>query len=197
MKNRELIAIINSNCIILIVICIGLFIDFIQKILTTLLSSIFNSKFTNIFMNRITFIGVIHHELSHTLFALITGAKITNIHLFKPDKKDNSLGSVEYSTRGPFMLRGIQRFLSAIAPIICGFISCILICKFLLSDNIWLNIIIGFVLLCIILHMDLSWADIKSAILGLPACLIILFIIFYTTQFNILLYIPYLKNLFI
>lgn len=189
MNHREVIALLNSGFCIIIIIVVGLLINGIQKILMLILSTVFTIDFTNIFINKITFIGVIHHELAHTIFALLTGADVTSIHLFKPNSDDSSLGNIEYSTRGPLLIRGIQLCLTSIAPIICGITSCVLIYKYLISTNIFLNIILGFILLCIILHMDLSWADIKSFILGLPAFIIISFTILYITQFNFLDYV--------
>lgn len=133
MNNQTTNAIINTVFVLVGIILFGLFIEGIQKIIAKIISRLFGTKFADIFLNKITFIGVIHHELSHALFALLTGAKITSIHLFRPDEKTGTLGSVSYATRGPLILRSFQSTLASMAPIICGTISVLYI--FLLFES--------------------------------------------------------------
>lgn len=186
MENQVTNAAINTGFILVIIILFGLLIEGIQHLLGKSLARLFGAKFANTFMNRITFIGVMHHELSHALFALLTGAKITAIHLFKPDEQTGSLGSVSYATRGPLVLRAIQSTLASMAPTICGTISVVCICKFGFSDVIWKNILFGCLLLCIVIHMNMSTQDIKVALKGLPICLLIVFVIFYYAKIDII-----------
>lgn len=191
MEDRELWiqALTNTGVIILGIIIIGLLIDLLQQLIGQLIANGFGANFTNVFMNRITFIGVVHHELAHALFALLTGAKIVKVNLFKPDEKTDSLGSVTYAPRGPLILRAIQLSLASIAPVICGFISCFLIYKYLLFGAVWKLFVFGFILLCIVIHMNLSTQDIKTALKGLPICMIVMFSIFYVTQFDFIGYV--------
>ena len=182
MKIGLLESLINSIIIIVAIVLIGLIMMLIQRLIIKIFASFSSPEFANLFINRLTFIGVVHHELSHALFAILTGAKITSIHLFKP--KDDTLGSVGYCTRGPFLLRGLQAIFASIAPVICGSISCFLIFKYLLFVTIWKTIIFGFVFICIFIHMDLSPQDIKSAITGLPAIIIILTTFLFAFQFD-------------
>lgn len=186
MENQVINAAINTSFILILLVLFGLFIEGIQHLLGKSLARLFGAKFANIFINRITFIGVMHHELSHTLFALLTGAKITSIRLFKPNKQAGSLGSISYATRGPLVLRAIQSTLTSMAPTICGTISVICICKFGFSDVIWKNILFGCLLLCIVIHMNMSTQDIKIALKGLPICLLIVFVIFYYAKIDII-----------
>lgn len=53
---------------------------------------------------RWTAVGVIFHELSHLLFAFLTGAKIEGFRLyrFKRSEDDDVLGYVNYAPRGFF-----------------------------------------------------------------------------------------------
>lgn len=181
MKIGLLESLTNSIIIVIAMVIVGLIITLIQTGIIKLFTS-FNPKFANVFINRITFIGVIHHELSHALFAILTGAKLTSVHLFKP--KDDTLGSVGYCTRGPFLLRGLQAMFASIAPVICGFISCFLIFKYLLFITLWKTIVFGFIFICIFIHMDLSPQDIKSAAAGLPAIIIIITAFLFAFQFD-------------
>lgn len=184
MSDQFLYAILNTVLSVIGIICIGLFIEFIQSLIARLLSRLYGVNFANLFLNRLTFIGVMHHELAHALLAFITGAKITEIHLFKP-KEDGSLGSVSYAPRGPLVLRCLQITLSSMAPTLLGFVSIFLVFYFGPFQNIFVNILIGFLLLCIILHMNMSTQDIKVLLKGLWMCMIIAFVVFYYSKFNL------------
>ena len=181
---RLLDATLSSVVIIFAMIFIGLFVSLIQKIVVLLIAKLTTPRFTDIFMNKLTFIGVVHHEMSHLLFAILTGAKILSVHLFKPDEETDSLGSVSYAIRGPFLLRGLQAFLASIAPVICGSVSLFCMFYFVSFDIIWKYILFGFLGFCIFIHMDLSTADLKVAAKGLISIFIILMIANYATQFN-------------
>lgn len=76
-----------------------------------------------VYDTKITFIGVIHHELSHLLLAILTGAKVEDVQLFSVFQKDKLLGYVSYRPRGPALLRGIQKILISIAPTVLGTIT--------------------------------------------------------------------------
>lgn len=61
------------------------------------------------FDTRLTYIGVIHHELSHAFLAILTGAKVLKISLAKKGTVHNGqLGSVTFAPRGPKVIRNIQ-----------------------------------------------------------------------------------------
>ena len=71
---------------------------------------------------RWTAVGVIFHELSHLLFAFLTGAKIEGFRLyrFKRSEDDDVLGYVNYAPRGFFLMRTVQNTLTGIAPALLG-----------------------------------------------------------------------------
>ena len=79
-------ALINTVFIIFCILVVGLFMELFQSLLTKIFTRVFGSKFAYTFLNRITFIGVMHHELSHALFTLLTGARIEKMNLFKPNE---------------------------------------------------------------------------------------------------------------
>lgn len=186
MDNNLINATVNTLSILLAVFLIGLFIELLQKCINILFCKLFGRKFTYIFFNKITFLGVMHHELSHALFVILTGAKLEEVHLFKVDEADNSLGSVTYSARGPLILRCFQYILIAIAPVICGSLSIFCILYFIHFDVWWKFIIFGFILFCIFIHMNSSTQDIKIALKGVPIVLFLMFTIFYFTNFNLI-----------
>ena len=171
-------AIYTAICI-LVIPCIGLLINFITEILLNSIASIFGGKTANFVANRVTFIGTVHHELSHALFAFLTGAKVTKIELFRP--VGDRLGQVGFITRGNNVLKSIQLTMSSIAPVICGTITeYILIYKLDISNyHIAIKIIYLYIIISILFHMTMSTQDIKNALRGLPICTFIIFSIIF------------------
>ena len=95
---------------------------FVTRLLSALLGLIDHSGKLFLFIaNTLTFPGVCYHELSHALFAFITGAKIKKIVLYH--KQKDTLGSVEMIPRGPLPLKWLQLSFSACAPVITGLIG--------------------------------------------------------------------------
>ena len=133
------------------------------------------------FSNYVLFPGTVIHELSHAFFALITGAKIDEVALFKPE--DGSLGHVSYRPRGNALIRGLQNGLSACAPVIVGLAICYLyITKlFPLFSAVWHWILGIYILVSMIFHMNMSVPDLKLYFMGslslfavfFPICVVI------------------------
>ena len=164
---------------------LGIVAEAFNVLLVYILKKLVGSKFTNILCNYITFPGTVHHELSH---ALLAGAKIDHISLFKPDGE--SLGSVEYHNRGIFIFRAIQDSLSAIAPVLFGTLTSGLILFVLFKLNLPLPaiIVLIYLLVSIILHMRMSPADIKIMWKGIPIIFLIVLLVVYITKFDILVF---------
>ena len=98
MLERLIHAAISTAIIIVAVPLVGMLIEFITMEITRGLAKHMGVSTALFIMNGLTFVGTIHHELSHALYALITGAKVTNVEVFKP--KDDRLGCVEFIPRG-------------------------------------------------------------------------------------------------
>lgn len=83
------------------------------------------TKTARFYDTRVTAIGVIHHELSHLLVAIFTGARIDGVKLYKIFQKqdDEVLGYVNYTPRGLYPFRCIQQTLIGIAPGILGMVQ--------------------------------------------------------------------------
>ena len=160
-----------------ILVVLGLIIHFLDSFLTDLIARVTNSAVAFIIRNYLTYPGTIHHELSHALFVLITGAKLEKINLIP---KGTMLGSVEFRTRGNFIQKSIQLSLSAIAPVICGATSLILMIYAVLPHcrEVWHYILFIYIFISIFFHMTMSTQDIVNFLKGFPICLLILFIIF-------------------
>lgn len=183
--NRIIDSAITTLVIALFIPCIGYLID---KVINIVLNTVtkYSSSFVSRFIyNRLTFIGVMHHELSHALFAFITGAKIIKIDLFKP--QGNTLGSVTFIPRGNKITQSIQMTSTAIAPVVMGIInSYILLFKALaICNSNFIKGIIIYVIISILIHSTLSRQDIKNWLRGLPLTVIFIFILVFIIKFNI------------
>lgn len=169
-------SLITVLIILLLGICLGFFFSFLSNF-----AAKHNPLGANL-INYVTFVGVMHHELSHALLAFLTGAKVTKIKLFRIHHKDGALGYVAYATRGNFILQSIQKVATSIAPIICGFISSYLLWLYVrpvATENIWSLRLFYYVLVSIILHMSLSKQDIKVMKGGLLVVITLMTILFY------------------
>lgn len=184
-------ACLNALFLIILLMCFGRILDGITNMICLLLSSLLGSMFAYLVYNIGTFIGTIHHELSHAFLAFLTGAKITKLNLYKFDKTSNTLGSVEFITRGPVILQSIQLCLSAVAPVFVGFITLVGMLVYYSYGRIvgYYNILYWYVFVSILCHMRLSAQDIKMAVKGLPICYTILVILFYYMNWDLIGYV--------
>ena len=165
---------------------IGYFIFCINKLFYKLCSCILGEYVSFLFFNYITFIGVIHHELSHMLFALFTGAKIYKVELFRPTK--DSLGSVIVGYRGSKLKQSIQATFVSVAPIVVGVLSVFSLYKlFLFLDlSIIYNVIFIYVMLSIVLHMTMSKADFSNYVKGSFVLTLLITILCYAFGFSLI-----------
>ena len=185
---------LSAAIIILVVPLVGLLIEFITMEITKSLAKHMGVSVALFIMNGLTFVGTIHHELSHALYALITGAKITKVEVFKP--QDNRLGCVEFIPRGNWLTKSLQLTLSGIAPTVQGFLTlCLLFWLFFsLQPILWVRILLGYVMFSIFIHMTMSTADIKAAAKGLPIVAVIVFILCFAFDLDLF---GLIKNLFL
>ena len=151
---------------------------FVTGLIRNLLSLIDPSGKLFLFVaNTLTFPGVCYHELSHALFALITGAKVKKIVLYH--KEGNHLGYVEMVPRGPLPLKWMQMSFSACAPVITGLIGeCTILWAFIMLElPIWAAVLLGFFFFCLLIHMEMSGADIKGYLKGIPFFFLLFFLL--------------------
>ena len=169
--------------VLLAAICLGFFFSCIRNFAAS------HNPFGANLINYLTFPGVVHHELSHALFAFLTGAKVTEIKLFRIHHKDGRLGYVSYAPRGNFIMMSIQKVLSSVAPIVMGFISCSLLYLYArpaLEDSLWQTALLYYGLVSIILHMSLSKQDIKVMKSGILVVILGMTVGFYAFGFDLI-----------
>lgn len=139
----------------------GKLIDLIEQLEYKILSKIMSISTASIVINRLTFPGVITHELAHALFAFISGAKVISIHIFSIFKGD-TLGYVEYAPRGGVIRRNFQIFFTSLAPVIINIGLCILTGYLALKFNIWYSyLILGYLFISFLNHASMSTQDLK------------------------------------
>lgn len=188
MVMHELVGYLVTALVLIAVIPVfGMVMEKIIEILYRLCSEIIGQRLTFFIFNRLTFIGVMHHELSHALLAAITGAKITHISLFKPEGR--RLGQVEYIPRGMFIFQAVQRTMSAMAPVFCGAITSgavyFVVKKYAVEMTWWQLAIAIYLLVSIILHMTMSREDLQVMWKGMPVVYLVILVIIYLTKFNL------------
>ncbi len=127
----------------------------------------------NLIVNCLTWPGVILHETSHAVAGLLTGAKIQHFSVLP---SGDTLGHVTFILRGNYIIRGIQQVCTGIAPAV----ACPLVAYFLLNmkiDSGVLSLVRYYMVACCALHCELSGADVKGAVSGIPAVLFVLWLI--------------------
>lgn len=179
------LAIENTFLLLFGIILIGISLNFIIQLIASILVNILGISVTNFLLTKLTFIGVIHHELSHAFVAFITGAKVKKIELFTMFHKDR-LGSVQFVPRGPFLLQSIQVVLTSIAPMIFGLISLYYLSNVEIGSNIGLFIFIWYIRLSILIHTTMSTQDIKICFKGLPVVTFLLIVFFTVSGIDLL-----------
>lgn len=177
MENIVANSLVQTLVIVLIIPILGLVIGQLQNIIAKVISRLLGGKIAYIVINMLMFIGVVHHELSHALLALVTGAKIVSIELFHP--QNGTLGKVKFIPRGNKIIQSVQLTLSAIAPVIIGCVSEYILITYVLAstESVVIKCVVYYLIISILMHMTMSKQDIKNAIKGLPACSLLIFII--------------------
>ncbi|MCQ2482937.1 MAG: M50 family metallopeptidase [Clostridia bacterium] len=145
--------------VLVIILVIGCVASAVEKITTFIISIFLGGAFALVFCNYITFPGVILHELSHALVALLTGAKVTEIHFFK---LGTPIGYVTYHERGPRFIRALQSSLTACAPVVFGSVVALLLIDVLTkgSYSVGVTVLLVYLIISVIDHMTMSIPDI-------------------------------------
>lgn len=155
----------------LVIVLVGA--SIVKTVLVFLISRLFGYNIANMVVNIFTWPGVVVHELSHAIGAFITGAKVINIS-FLP--RGNTLGHVDFALRGGVVKRSIQGLVAGVAPsFVCTALACYL--AGLKLDITWQSILRYYLIVCCLLHCELSGADLRVAIGGVPFVFILVIIL--------------------
>ena len=194
-----LIRLQDGFAVIISMVAVAIAASFIRKYCVDSFAVGWSIKASRFIDSKLTFIGVIHHEISHTLLAVLTGAKIKRFSLF--NLTGDKLGEVIITTRGPKLLQSIQLTASAFAPVICGVFSIYYIGRYSLIGELeglkGLGEIFDTIfVMSIAYHMTLSKQDIKVAMRGIIPTMALILIPFYYIDIDIYLYLNYTYDVF-
>ena len=153
---------------------IGKLIEFLSGLIISLLAIPLGPTAAFYMGNYLTFIGTAHHEFSHALLAVLTGARVTRISLIP---RGMQLGCVEFKTSPNPVLQAVQLVLTSAAPVICGTASLFLMHNHLLAycREGWQAAVYWYAFISIFIHMSLSSQDIRNILRGSPVCLLIVY----------------------
>jgi hypothetical protein len=145
------------------VIVIGGIVDFIENVVLHVLTSLIGAGPAMFICNRLTFPGVMLHELSHALMIFITGGHVTAIKLFEFNT-NGRLGHVEFQLYGSKRQQMIQLTFGSSAPVIFGMASVygLLRLLFLVESGTLFYYIVIYFIFSIGCHMSMSRSDIKN-----------------------------------
>ncbi len=159
------------------VILVGYAIHMLGLTLAQLADLFIDSWIVYAIINYLFFPGVMLHETAHALFAVLTGAKVTELALFKRD--GDSLGHVNFRHRGGPILVAVQRIFISSAPMFVGaavVFGCQHVVFHMATAPLWLKILAGYIGISMFFHMTMSPQDIKVYVKGIPVFILILFI---------------------
>lgn len=127
----------------------------------------------------ITMLGVVHHELSHFIMALLSGAKVQSVVLFRTKPKDGNIGEVTFTPRGWNVVQSIQVVLTSVAPMLFGFFSLyLLVAKVNPIVTGSVQALFYYLEFSIFLNMSLSKQDFKNILTRLGWLIIVLTLLF-------------------
>ena len=141
----------------------GIIMDLFTRFLCRILAAFIGARLVNRMVNYLTFPGVVHHELSHALLVILTGGRITELALFKPD--GNTLGHVSWQARGGLIRRSIQKTFCAIAPVVLGSVSTGAMAYYINGHMgtlpLWQLCLLIYLAVSVFLHMTMSPQDLS------------------------------------
>lgn len=157
---------------------IGAVMNKIELLQMRLLSKLFGVRIAGFICNRLLFMGTVIHELSHALFAFLSGAVVTKIRCFTLFSKD-TLGYVMFSTKGNTFKQSFQLAFTSCAPTVTGCLLIMLLTCLFRNPNtsILYKVIIIYLGLSIADHMSMSPVDTKNYLKGCM-CIFVVFFVF-------------------
>lgn len=155
------------------VVVFGTLVERADMFLTTAMAQATGRRAALFVINRVMFIGTVFHELSHALFAIITGAKVKKVRCFTLFSKD-MLGYVEFIPQGGKLKKALQTSLTSCAPVLTGFVTVPLFFRMSMADglSIGMRLLCFYTSISIACHMSMSVEDLglykKGAVFTYP-----------------------------
>ena len=171
------ISVILTILVLLTPVIAGYILYGFERLQVTLLGKV-NRNFAYFFVNYATFPGTFIHEMSHAVFAAITGAKVTEICMF--ESSNGRLGHIRYHNRGPFFMHAVQDTLTAVAPTVVGFSLGYFLLQYIFGGHhsLLANIGLWYLVISLVDHSTMSDADMKNYFHGSWLFAILFFVLF-------------------
>jgi hypothetical protein len=156
----------------------GLFLFGLERLQVALIGS-FNRDLAYFFVNFVTFPGTFVHEMSHLIFAVITGAEVNEVCMFEND--GGRLGHISYRTRGPWFMEAVQHSLTAVAPTVVGFALGYVLLKYIFAGahSVWAYIGLWYLVISLIDHSTMSDSDLEHYFQGVWIFILPVFLVFF------------------
>ena len=156
----------------------GLLLYGLERLQVEILKSL-NRDFAYFFVNFLTFPGTFVHEMSHLIFAVITGAEVREICMFEND--NGRLGHISYRVRGPWFMQAVQHSLTAVAPTVVGIgLGCFLLHLIFTTEfTLWENVGMWYLVVSLVDHSTMSDADLEHYFQGVWVFIVPLFLFFF------------------
>lgn len=164
--------------VIVVPVAVGILLSGLKRLEIIMIAGL-NHCLVRFFMHYVTFPGIVIHELSHLIFAVITGAEVRDVCFFEDD--DGRLGHVITHSRGPWFIVAVQYTLIAIAPVIVGLTLGFLLLRYIFAEqhSLGMNIGLWYLILCLINHSTMSKSDIEGYFRGVWIFVVPLFTLFW------------------
>ncbi|MBO5552079.1 MAG: hypothetical protein J5966_08985, partial [Lachnospiraceae bacterium] len=157
-ENIILRSLVETLLIFALILALGCAVALINWVLSWVFAMIIGSIPTFLLMNFVTYPGTVHHELSHALLIFLTGGRLRKICLVP---SPTTLGHVEFNTRGNIFFRSLQLSLSAVAPVLCGLVTEVLLFTYVYPNVglTWQKVLFFYLAISIFVHLTLSIQD--------------------------------------
>ena len=154
--------------LVLLVVVIGRLIDMYEVGCMKLLTKVCSVKLATFICDRLTFPGVIIHELAHALFIWAAGGKIHKVRLLSLGL-DGRLGFVEFTPRGSKLQISCQLAFGSCAPVLVGILleTVFMYSIFNIDMPTWGYVLLWYMAISVLNHMSMSREDMKNYFKGL------------------------------
>ena len=156
----------------------GLILFGLERLQVSLIGAL-NRDLAYFFVNFVTFPGTFVHEMSHLVFAVITGAEVNEVCMFEND--GGRLGHISYRTRGPWFMEAVQHSLTAVAPTVVGFALGYVLLKYIFAGthSVWAYVGLWYLVISLIDHSTMSDSDLEHYFQGVWIFILPVFLVFF------------------
>lgn len=171
------VSVILTVLVIIVPVVVGILLSCLKQLEINMIA-VLSLSLVRFFMHYATFPGIVIHELSHLTFAIITGAEVRDVCFFEDE--NGRVGHVTTHSRGPWFIVAIQYTLIAIAPVVVGLTLGFLLLRYIFAEqhSLVMNIILWYLVVCIVNHSTMSKSDIEGYFRGVWIFIVPFFTLF-------------------